>query len=261
MLIDTHCHLIYDAFADDLNDVRDRARDADVRAIINPGTTLADSTAITAAAQEMPELFAAVGIHPNDAGDVDDQTIPALHALTTQSDVVAVGEIGLDYYWDSAPRPVQKQVFEHQLDLAKRVGLPVIIHQRDAADDTMAILREWARDGHPGLVLHAFSGDVAMAEEAIDLGFYIGIGGPVTFKNPRQLPDVVAATPLDRLLIETDAPYLTPHPFRGKRNEPARVTLVAQRLAELKSMSYEALAEQSTRNALALFSEVSLPNG
>jgi TatD DNase family protein len=254
MLIDSHCHLIYEAFADDLPAVLARAVEAGVTRFINPATNLNDSRQIVTMSQQIPGLFACVGIHPNDAAAFDDDALAELRDLAARPNVVAVGEIGLDYYWDSAPRPVQVRVFERQLALAAEVGQPVIIHQRDAAADTMAILRQWGAGGrHPGLVLHSFSGDVAMAAEAIELGFYLGISGPVTFKNARHLPEVVIATPAERLLVETDSPYLSPHPFRGKRNEPARVQLIAQRLTELKGLPFAEMSRRLTANTVRLF--------
>ncbi|MCG3210592.1 MAG: D-aminoacyl-tRNA deacylase [Anaerolineae bacterium] len=254
MLIDSHCHLNFNAFDDDRAEVLARAAEAGVVALINPATNLGDSRQIVTMSEQIPNLFATVGVHPNDAGGVDEVTLEQLHQLAQHPRVVAIGEIGLDYYWDSAPRPVQQQVFEQQLALAKTVGKPVIIHQRDAAADTMAILRRWAAAGdHPGLVLHSFSGDLAMAKEALALGFYIGISGPVTFKNARDLPEIVAAVPLNRLLVETDAPFLTPHPFRGKRNEPARVKLIAEKIAELRGLPFTELSRQLTANTVKLF--------
>ncbi|MCB0155671.1 MAG: TatD family hydrolase, partial [Anaerolineae bacterium] len=170
MLIDSHCHLNFNAFDEDRAEVIERAKAAGVIGFINPGTSLADSRQIVALAGQLPELYAAVGVHPNDAGGFATETVAQLRELAQAPKVVAIGEIGLDYYWDEAPRPVQRQVFEQQLGLAHQLGLPVIIHQRDSAADTMAVLRQWAAGGqHPGLVLHSFSGDLAMAEEAIEL--------------------------------------------------------------------------------------------
>lgn len=253
-LIDSHCHLNFAAFDPDRPEVLNRARQAGVRAIINPATTLDDSRQVTALAQEIPEVYAAVGIHPNEAGSFEAGTLAGLKELAGRPKVAAIGEIGLDYYWDRAPRPAQRRALEQQLDLARELGLPVIIHQRDAAPDVMAVLRQWAAAGPvPGLVLHSFSGDLAMAEEAVSLGFYIGLSGPVTFKNARDLPGIVTAAPADRLLVETDAPFLSPHPFRGKRNEPARVKLVAERVAELRGAAPGAMSRQLTANTLALF--------
>jgi TatD DNase family protein len=254
MLIDSHCHLNFTAFDEDRGQVLAQAAAADVLAIINPGINLEDSRQVVGIAAEIPALYAAVGIHPNDAGDFDQATVGHLRDLAGQPKVVAIGEIGLDYYWDETPRPVQRRVFEQQLALAKELDMPVIIHQRESAADTMAVLRSWAAgQAHPGLVLHSFSGDRAMAEEAIQLGFFIGITGPVTFKNARDLPEIVAALPLDRLLVETDAPFLSPHPFRGKRNEPARVKLVAERVAELHGVSLAKMSRRLTRNTISLF--------
>ena len=254
MLIDSHCHLNFSAFDQDRPEVLQRAEEAGLVAIINPATNLQDSLQIVAMADEMPSLYAAVGFHPNDAGTFNEESLAHLRELAGHPKVVAIGEIGLDYYWDEAPRPVQQRVFEQQLVLASEIGKPVIIHQRESAADTMAILRQWAAgQDHPGLVLHSFSGDMAMAAEAIELGFYLGITGPVTFKNARDLPEIVAAAPLDRLLVETDAPFLSPHPFRGKRNEPARVKLVAERVAELQAMPLAEMSCQLTQNTISLF--------
>ena len=257
MLIDSHCHLNFNAFDPDRLDVVARAKAEGVVAFINPATTVEDSRQIIALAAEIPALYSAVGVHPTEAGAWDESTLGQLRQLAGQSKMVAIGEIGLDYYWDAAPRPVQRQVFEQQLTLARELNLPVIVHQREAAADTMSILRQWAADGeHPPLVLHAFSGDRAMAEEAAALGFYIGVAGPVTFKNARDLPSIVAASPIDRLLVETDAPFLSPHPFRGKRNEPARVKLVAERVAALHNMSLAEMSRQLIENTLTLFKSI-----
>ena len=254
MLIDSHCHLDFSAFDDDRSEVIARAEAAGVAAFINPGLNLENSRQVAALAETIPGLYAAIGFHPNDAADFTGDALAQLRTLADQAKVVAVGEIGLDYYWDKVPRPVQQQVFEQQLTLAKELGKPVIIHQRESGQDTMAMLRQWATGAnHPGLVLHSFSGDRAMAEEAIDLGFYIGISGPVTFKNARDLPGIVAALPADRLLVETDAPFLSPQPYRGKRNEPARVALVAERVAALQQRSPADMSRQLTQNTAALF--------
>jgi TatD DNase family protein len=254
MLIDSHCHLTFNAFDDDRLEVLARAAEAGVVAIINPGTNLEESREIIAAAEQIPSLYAAIGFHPNDAGDFDLADLSELRDLAGHPKVVAIGEIGLDYYWDKAPRLAQKQVFEQQLALAKEIGKPVIIHQREAAADTMEILRGWAADrDHPGLVLHSFSGDLAMAEAALELGFYIGLSGPVTFKNARDLADIVAALPAERLLVETDAPFLSPHPLRGRRNEPARVKLIAERIAELQKCSFSEMSRRLTENTIELF--------
>lgn len=253
MLIDSHCHLNFNAFDEDRADVLARARAAGVVALINPGTDLADSRQVVALAETTPNLYAAIGFHPNDASNFDEAALAELRTLAHYPKVVAIGEIGLDYHWDESPRPVQWQVFEQQLALAKEAGKPVIIHQREAAADTMAVLRQWGTSQHPGLVMHSFSGDQVMAEEAIKLGFYLGISGPITFKNARNLPEVVAATPPERLLVETDAPFLAPQPFRGKRNEPAYVKLVAERVAAVKGVPVTEMSRRLTENTIALF--------
>jgi len=254
MLIDSHCHLCFNAFEADRAETLDRAREAGVMAFINPATGLSDSREIVALAEEIPDLYAAIGFHPNGAEKFKATSLSQLRELAAHPKVVAIGEIGLDYYWDEAPPLVQQRVFEAQLALAKEVNKPVIIHQRESAADTMASLRAWgAGSAHPGLVLHSFSGDRAMAEEAVALGFYIGISGPVTFKNARDLPEIVAALPPERLLVETDAPFLSPHPFRGKRNEPARVKLIAERIAQLQQRSFTEMSLYLTTNTVTLF--------
>jgi TatD DNase family protein len=254
MLIDSHCHLNFNAFDEDRAEVLARAKAAGIVAFINPGTNLDDSRQIVTLAEEIPHLYAAIGFHPNDAANLNEETLAQLRLLAGQPKVVAIGEIGLDYYWDKTPRSIQLHGFEQQLALARELGQPVIIHQREAAADTMAVLRQWAAgQAHPGLVLHSFSGDRAMAEEAVALGFYIGISGPVTFKNARDLPEIVVALPPERLLVETDAPFLTPHPFRGKRNEPAHVKLVAERVAALRSLPLAQMSRHLSENTIALF--------
>ncbi|MFQ5575443.1 MAG: TatD family hydrolase [Anaerolineae bacterium] len=253
-LVDSHCHLNFRQFDDDRAQVVDRAARAGVKRLVTPGTNLTTSREAVALARRYPNLFAAVGIHPHDAAGLNDDSLAALARLARAPGVVAIGEIGLDYYRNHAPKPAQRRAFEAQLALAKTLRLPVIIHQREAAADTMAVLRQWALEGgHPGVVLHAFSGSAELVNRAAGLGFYMGIGGPVTFKNAAALRQTVSQIPLDRLLVETDAPFLSPHPHRGKRNEPARVLLVAQTLAGLFNLTLAALAEQVTKNAQTLF--------
>jgi TatD DNase family protein len=254
MLIDSHCHLNFNAFDEDRAEVLARAKAAGIVAFINPSTNLDDSRQVIALAETIPNLYAAIGFHPNSAATLNDETLAQLRTLAAHPKVVAIGEIGLDYYWDKAPRPIQLQTLEQQLALAQELDKPVIIHQRESAADTLAVLRQWgAAQAHPGLVLHSFSGDKAMAEEAVALGFYIGISGPVTFKNARDLPEIVAALPPERLLVETDAPFLAPHPFRGKRNEPAHVRLVAERVAALQGFTPAEMSRRLSENSIALF--------
>ncbi len=256
-LIDSHCHLDLAQFDEDRDEVLNRARQAGVNRFINPATDLPSSRRAVALATRYRAVFAAIGFHPYDALLADDAALAELTALAQHPKVVAIGEIGLDFYRDRAPKSAQFAAFERQLQLATSLKLPVIIHQRDAAADTMDILRAWVSGGNAtGAVLHAFSGDVAMAEEAVSLGFYLGIGGPVTFKNARFLPDVVTHMPPENLLVETDSPFLSPHPFRGKRNEPARVVLVAQKMANLLTTGAELLAQQLTENTERLFARL-----
>ncbi len=267
-LIDSHCHLDFPQFDADRDEVLVRAVEAGVTAIINPGADLESSRRAVALAERYDNVYAAVGVHPHDASTLDQKTLAELRQLAAHPKVVAIGEIGLDYYRDLSPRPQQRAAFDAQLALAADLNLPVIVHQREAAadvsptcvGDVLAALRAWAVKGHPGGVLHAFSGDEAMADEAVALGFFIGLGGPLTYpqrgptgKNARRLPEIVPRLPLDRLLVETDAPYLPPHPYRGQRNEPAHLVLVAQRLAELRGLPFEVLSRQVTENTRRVF--------
>ena len=258
-LIDTHAHLDFDRFDADRAAVIERARSAGVVAIVNVGADLPSSRAAVRLAGEYEHIYAAVGIHPHDAKKLDGAALAELRELAQQPKVVAVGEIGLDFYRDLSPRDVQRRAFQAQLAWAAKLGKPVVIHDRDAHEEIMAVLADWAAElgraplaGRLG-VLHTFSGDLAMAERAIDLGFYLSISGPVTYHNAGQLREIVGALPLDRLLVETDCPFLAPHPHRGKRNEPAHVRLVAERVAELHGISLDELAEATTANACRLF--------
>jgi TatD DNase family protein len=252
-MIDSHCHLDFPHFDEDRDEVLARAADAGVTAVINPGTDLESSRRAVALANTYGNVYAAVGLHPHHAIPIDGQILSELRHLAAHPKVIAIGEIGLDYYRELSPRAQQRDSFEIQLSLADELDLPVIIHQRQSGSDVMAALRNWAGNDHSGCVLHAFSGDKEMADEAIRLGFHVGIGGPLTFSNARRLPEIVHHLPLNCLVVETDAPYLTPHPHRGKRNEPAYVALVAQRLAELHEMPLSALSRQLADNTRRLF--------
>ncbi len=264
-LIDTHAHLDFRQFDPDRQKVLRRALDAGVGAILTVGTDLASSRRAAALAARHRSVFAAVGMHPHDAAKLDGETLAQLRGLAKQPRVVAVGEIGLDYYRDRSPREAQRRAFRAQLAWAAKLGKPTIIHDRDAHDEVLHTLSDWAAGlkgsplaGRLG-VLHTFSGDLVMAEKAVDLGFYISISGPVTYKNERRLPEIVRALPLDRLLVETDCPFLTPHPHRGRRNEPAYVRLVAERIAELRGMDVDEFAQATTENAQRLFGSVLRP--
>jgi TatD DNase family protein len=264
MLVDTHAHLDFDQFDADRPAVLSRAAAAGVGAIVNVGADLESSRRAVELAALHPMIYAAVGMHPHDAVKLDGAALAELRQLARRPKVVAVGEIGLDFYRDLSPRDVQRRAFQAQLAWAAKLGKPVIIHDRDAHDEVLAMLADWVAErvrahgrallpaGRLG-VLHTFSGDLAMAERAVDLGFYISISGPVTYQNAHRLADVVRALPLERLLVETDCPFLTPHPHRGKRNEPAHVRLVADRIAALRGMASEELAGATTANARHLF--------
>ncbi len=258
-LIDSHAHLDFAKFDPDRAAVIERAQAAGVEVIVNVGADLPSSRAAVQLADQFDGVYAAVGMHPHDAKKLDGAALAELRELAQYPKVVAVGEIGLDFYRDLSPRETQRRAFHAQLAWAARLGKPVVIHDRDAHDEIMTILSVWASGlknsnlaGRVG-VLHTFSGDLAMAEQAIELGFYISVSGPVTYKNARQLPDIVRALPLDRLLVETDCPFLAPHPHRGKRNEPAYVRLVAERIAELRGMALADVAAATTANAQRLF--------
>ncbi len=250
-MIDAHCHLDDEQFANDLDAVIARAAEAGVQTIITAGADVESSRAAVALADKYDCVYAVVGVHPEHAATFDDATLEMLRDLAQQRKVVGIGEIGLDFYWqNNPPREVQTSVFIVQLDLAAELGKPVVIHDRDAHRELMDTLRV-ARCSAPRGILHCFSGDLAMAQRAIDLGYYISFTGNVTFKNARQLQEIVSALPLERIVVETDAPYLSP--LRGKRNEPANVALVAAKIAELKHIAITEVEETTTHNSQLLF--------
>jgi TatD DNase family protein len=253
-LIDSHAHLDDKDFDADREQVLARARQGGVEIIINVGADLESSRRSVALAETHPSIYAAVGVHPHDALSLDTVTLATLRDWAHGPRVVAIGEIGLDYYRDLSPRDAQQAAFERQLDLAEELGLPVVVHDRDAHTDVASILERRGRSpGRLRGVLHCFSGDVELAARVIDWGWYIGVDGPVTFQNARQLPDVIRSVPLSRLLLETDSPYLTPHPYRGRRNEPAHLVWVAEAVAKLKGVSLSELERITSDNARALF--------
>lgn len=251
-LFDTHAHLHFPDFADDLDTVLARAREAGLRGMVTIGTDRESNRATVAMAERLPDVWASVGIHPHDAGEATEEDFAEMERLARTPRVVGLGEMGLDFFRDLSPRDAQARVFRRQLDMARRVGKPVIIHCRDAHPDALAILEE-ARVGDIGGVMHCFSADVPVARRCLDLGLTISLAGPVTYKNARELPAVARFVPEDRLVVETDCPYLTPTPHRGKRNEPAYVALTAAHVAALRGVDAEALGEATTRNAARLF--------
>ncbi len=258
-LVDTHAHLDSSRYDKDRAAVISRAQEAGVTQMITIGGSLEASRRALALAQEYPFLYAAVGIHPHNAVDLNGAALAELRELAQQPKVVAVGEIGLDFYRDLSPRDVQRRAFQAQLAWAAKMSKPVVIHDRDAHQKVLEILTDWAAGqarsplaGRLG-VLHTFSGDLPMAERAIELGFYLSISGPVTYQNARDLPEVVRSVPLERLMVETDCPWLAPHPHRGKRNEPAYVRLVAEQIAALRGIELAKVAQATTANARRLF--------
>ena len=248
-LIDSHAHLNLNQFNKDRETVIERARKAGLVAIVNIGTDLASSRATVKLAEKHDFIYATVGVHPHDAKTVTSAVLDELRTLARHPKVVAIGEIGLDYYRDLSPRDVQRRAFAEQLALAAELRLPVVIHSREAHADVLAALRGWEGTG----VLHSYSAGPELVEEVLELGFSIGISGPVTFPKANRLREVAAAVPLERLLVETDCPYLTPVPYRGRRNEPAYVQHVVETVARARKMPAEAVAQATAGNACRLF--------
>lgn len=261
MLTDTHCHLDFDRFDEDRERVISRAQKQGLTRILVPGIDLTSSRAAVALADEHEMIFAAVGVHPNSGTGWTADTRQELEELASHPKVKAIGEIGLDYYRDHTPQALQRKIFREQLALAAELGLPVIVHNRDAFEDTVPMLVEWQDDlaesgselaKKPG-VMHSYSGNIKQAEPVLSSGYYLGFTGPVTFKNAVDMQEVAQNMPLEKMLVETDAPYLTPHPFRGKRNEPAHVYYVAEKIASLRGMPLDEVGKITSGNAKILF--------
>jgi TatD DNase family protein len=255
--VDSHCHIDGPEYDSDREEVIARAREAGVTTMLNVGTGDPHSGAFERAvelAEKHNEVYCAIGVHPHDAKLFDDAVEQRLRSLAKQSSrVIAWGEIGLDYHYDHSPREVQREVFRRQLRIARGMDLPVVIHSREADDDTIQILRAELSGYERAGVLHCFGGSLRMAEEAIDLGFHVSFAGNLTFKKADDLRGVAQRIPLDRLLVETDCPYLTPVPYRGRRNEPARVVETAKCLADLRGVALEEIANLTTANFWQLF--------
>ena len=251
MLFDTHAHYDDEAFDTDRDAVLTALPQRGVGLVLNPGCDVESSRKAVQYAAAYPHVYAAVGIHPENCGGYTAGDLAALRQLAQQPKTAAIGEIGLDYYWaENPPRDLQQQVLRDQLALAGELALPVIIHDREAHADTLSIIREF-----PGVtgVFHCFSGSPEMARELLQMGWYLGFDGPVTYKNARRAPEVAAVTPPERMLIETDSPYMTPVPYRGKRNDSGYVHLVAEKLAEWKGVTPEEIARITTENGKRLF--------
>ena len=252
MLIDTHAHLEMREFNDDREEVIQRAREAGVGYIVTIGTTVESSRDAVLLAEKHDFIYAAIGVHPHETKDILHPSYDILRHFAQHPKVVAYGEIGLDYYYEHSQRSVQQRKFRDMLREARELKLPVIVHDRDAHEDMLAILtEEW--DPALGGVMHCFSGDIEYARRVMDLGFHISIAGPVTFPKAQALRDVVKQVPIEQMLVETDSPYLTPHPFRGKRNEPAHVKFTAEEVAKVKGLSFDDVARITSFNAMQLF--------
>lgn len=252
MFFDSHAHYYDEQYDPDREEVLKKAYDSGVKHILSASSDVASAIENISLARQFDFVYAAVGVHPHNAGDFNENILSAIADFASRPKVVAIGEIGLDYYCDNAPREAQKIAFARQISLALDLKLPIIVHDRDAHEDTLAILKsENAKT--TGGVLHCFAGSVEMAREVLKNNFYISIAGPVTFKNARKLIDVVKYVPDDRLMIETDCPYLTPEPFRGKRNDSSYIRYTADKIAEIKGRSVEEIARITTANARRLF--------
>ncbi len=252
MLIDTHVHLNAEQYEEDVVEVIESARRAGVNRMVVVGFDTPTIERAIELAETYSFIYAVIGWHPVDAIDCTQKELDWIESLASHPKVVGIGEMGLDYYWDKSPREVQQQLFRKQIQLAKRVNLPIVIHNREATADVVRILKE-EEAATVGGIMHCFTGSVEVARECIAMNFLISLGGPVTFKNAKQPKKVAEEIELEHLLVETDAPYLTPHPYRGKRNEPKHVVLVAEEIAKLKGISYEEVAKQTTRNAEKIF--------
>ena len=250
-IFDTHAHYDADRFDSDRDALLSAMPGGGVGLVLDPGCDLPSSRAAAELAERYPHVYAAVGVHPEDCDGFQDEDLTELRRLLERPKVVAIGEIGLDYYWEeNPPRALQKEVLRRQLALAEELKLPVIFHDREAHGDSLAIVREF-----PAVrgVFHCFSGSVEMAEELLKLGWMLSFNGAITFKNARKAPEVIAAVPLERMMVETDAPYLTPVPFRGKRNDSGYVHLVAEKIAQLKGLPAEQVERQTWENGVRFF--------
>ncbi|KUF32191.1 MULTISPECIES: TatD family hydrolase [Lysinibacillus] len=252
MFIDTHVHLNADQYEEDLQEVIDRALEARVEKMVVIGFDRKTINRTMQLIEQYDFVYGVIGWHPVDAIDCTQQDLDWIEELAAHPKIVGIGETGLDYYWDKSPKEVQQALFRKQIQLAQKLGLPIIIHNRDATGDVVQILRE-ENAASIGGVMHCFSGSVETARECIAMNFMISLGGPVTFKNARLPKEVATEIPLEHLMIETDAPYLAPHPHRGKRNEPSFVPLVAEEIARLKGLTIEEIAQATTANAKKFF--------
>lgn len=248
MIFDTHAHYDDEAFDADRDELLKDMWENGVEFVVNVGASIDSSKKTLALAEKYSFVYAAVGVHPSETGEMTDEDIAWLKTRASDSKVVAIGEIGLDYYWPDPDRDTQKKWFERQLYLASEVKLPVIVHSRDAARDTLEILKSWQKDKTAG-VIHCYSYTKESAREYLDMDYYFGIGGVITFKNARKLAEAVSCIPMNRILLETDCPYLAPDPYRGKRNQSSYIDYVAQKISEIKQIGKEEVLMQTMQNA------------
>ncbi len=249
MFVDTHCHLDWKAFDEDRDTVIRRAIDGGVTRMLTIGVDVPSSRRAVELAEQYLEVYAAVGVHPNDCADFDAAMLSEVQSLAQHSKVIAIGEIGLDYYWHTVDPSVQAYAFQAQLELAAEVGKPVIVHSREAAEDVMTMLEHHSSLVTRHGVVHSYFDDLTIMQRAFAINFYCGVTGPITFKKSDREREIIRQVPIDRLLIETDAPFLTPVPHRGRRNEPAYVRHVAETIARVQGLTVEAVARQTTQNA------------
>jgi TatD DNase family protein len=259
MLVDSHCHLDFPALAQETEAVLERARAAGVQAMQTIGTRLGTFGRVLAIAEANPGVYCSVGVHPHRAAKETIDDVAPLLAQVDHPKVIGIGESGLDYYYDHAPRDVQAGVFRLHIEAARTSGLPLIVHTRDADQDTVRILREAMAAGRFAGVIHCYSSSPELGRQAVELGLYLGIGGILTFRRSDELRATVRELPLERLLLETDAPYLAPEPFRGQRNEPAHIAEIAAKLAEIKEIPIEEVARATTENFFRLFAKAQPP--
>ncbi len=252
MLIDSHAHLEMPEFKKDLEAVIQRAKESGVEYIFTVGTEKRDWKKALEIANSHTSIYAILGVHPHNAKEIDDETYPMLKELCRGGKVRALGEIGLDFFRNLSPRDIQLKRFQEQIGLAKELGFPIVVHDREAHQETLEIMKSGKAEECGGII-HCFSGNYKMAKVCIDMGFYISIPGSITFKSAEGFREIVKKIPLESLLVETDAPFLTPEPFRGKRNEPSYVRYTAQKVAEIKKVSLEKVAEVTTKNALRVY--------
>ncbi len=250
-LFDTHAHLDDERFDEDRESLISSLKENNISLVVNVGADMKTSRNAIKLAEKYDLIYAAVGVHPHDVKDMKEEDFVELEQMSNHEKVVAIGEIGLDYYYDNSPREIQREFFIKQVELANKLNLPIIIHSRDASMETYEILKEYKKD--IGCVLHCFSQSIEMAKLYLDLGCHISFAGPLTFKKSNKLKEVAKIIPIDKIFIETDAPYLTPEPYRGRRNDPSKVRYVAQELATLRGMTVEEIAEITMENAVKFF--------